>query len=227
MAKKQDETIVDVAQVYSKTETYIEENQKSLTIIIGVIVLIIGGYFGYKKLYVDPLEKEAQSQMFVAERYFENDSLNLAINGDGNYLGFLDILDEYSVTPSGNLANYYLGISYLRLGNYDEAIEYLSSYSQDDEMVGAVATGAIGDAYMELGETKSAASYYMDASRDSENDFTTPIYLMKAALAYEELGEYRKAVGIYEDIKKIYPDTKEGLEVEKYLSRAESIANSK
>ena len=227
MVKKQDDTIVDVAEVYSKTETYIEENQKSLTIIIGVIVVIIGGYFAYKKLYVDPLEEEAQSQMFVAERYFEQDSLNLAINGDGNYLGFLDILDEYSVTPSGNLANYYLGICYLRQGKYEEAIEYLSSFGQDDKMVSSVATGAIGDAYMELGETKTAASYYMDASNESKNDFTAPIYLMKAAMAYEELGNYRKAVGIYESIKKNYPDTKEGLEVEKYLARANSITNSK
>jgi tetratricopeptide (TPR) repeat protein len=227
MAKKQEETIVDVAEAYSKTETYIEENQRSLTIIIGVIVVIIGGYFGYKKLYVDPLEEEAQSQMFVAERYFEQDSLNLAINGDGNYLGFLDILDEYSVTPSGNLANYYLGICYLRQEKYEEAIEHLSSFGTGDEIMSSVATGAIGDAYMELGETKTAASYYMDASDESNNDFTAPIYLMKAAMAYEELGNYKKAAGIYKSIKNNYPDTKEGLEVEKYLARANSIANSK
>ncbi|HIB89655.1 TPA: tetratricopeptide repeat protein [Candidatus Poribacteria bacterium] len=227
MAKKQDDTILDVTEVYSKTETYIEENQKSLTLIIGAIVLIIGGYFGYKKLYVDPLEVEAQSQMFVAERYFEQDSLNLAINGDGNYLGFLDILDEYSVTPSGNLANYYLGICYLKQGNYEEAIEYLSSFDAKDEIVSSVATGAIGDAYMELGETKTATSYYMDAAKESNNDFTAPIYLMKAALGYEEQGNYKKASKIYNNIKNSYPDTKEGLEVEKYLTRANSIANTK
>ena len=161
MAKKE-ETIIDVAEVYSKTERYIEENQKSLSVIVGAIVVIVGLYFGYQKLYIGPLEEEAQSQMYVAERYFEKDSLNLAINGDGNYLGFLDIIDEYGATPSGNLAHYYLGICYLKVGQYEDAIEYLSSFDSDDIMVSSIATGAIGDAYMELGEIQDAVTYYID-----------------------------------------------------------------
>ena len=219
MAKKE-ETIIDVVEVYSKTERYIEENQKSLSIIVGVIVLIISGYFAYMKLYVGPLEIEAQSQMYVAEQYFEKDSLDRAIYGDGNYLGFIDIIDEYSVTPTGNLAHYYLGICYLKKGEYENAIEYLNGFDTDDQIIGPIATGAIGDAYMELGETKDAASYYLQAANDKENQFTTPIYLMKAALAYEDLNNYKKAIGIYEQIKEDYPETKEGREVEKYLARA-------
>ena len=160
MAKKE-ETIIDVAEVYSKTERYIEENQKSLSVIVGAIVVIVGLYFGYQKLYIGPLEEEAQSQMYVAERYFEKDSLNLAINGDGNYLGFLDIIDEYGATQSGNLAHYYLGICYLKVGQYEDAIEYLSSFDSDDIMVSSIATGASGDAYMELGEIQDAVTYYM------------------------------------------------------------------
>ena len=221
-----DETIVDVVEVYSKTERYIEENQKSLSIIIIAIVCIVGGFFAYKKLYVAPLEVEAQSQMFIAEKYFRTDSLNKAINGDGNYLGFLDIIDEYSVTPSGNLANYYLGICYLRLGNYENAIEYLSAYDSDDEMVSSIATGAIGDSYMELGETENALDYYLQAANNKRNDFTSPIYLMKAAMVYEELQNFEKAVGVYQDIKDNFSETKEGLEVEKYLSRAKALASN-
>ena len=128
--------------MYSNAERYIDENQKSLSIIIIAIVCIVGGFFAYKKLYVAPKELEAQSDMYVAEQYFRKDSLNKAINGDGNYLGFLDIIDEYSVTPSGNLANYYLGICYLKLGNYQNAIEYLTAYDSDDEMVSSIARGA-------------------------------------------------------------------------------------
>ncbi|MBL4657675.1 MAG: tetratricopeptide repeat protein [Flavobacteriales bacterium] len=227
MAKEKDETIVDVVEVYSKTEKYIEENQKSLTIIITAIVAIIGIYFGYEKWYVADEEIKAQEQMYMAERWFEMDSLNLAINGDMQWPGFEQIVDDYGITPSGNLANYYLGICYLRQGYYEDAIEYLSSFDSDDQIVGSIATGAIGDAYMELGEVKKAASFYMDAANDMKNDFTSPIYLMKAAAAYEELGNYKKASGIYENIKNNYSDTKEGLEVEKYLARANSIANAK
>lgn len=227
MAKEKDDTIVDVVEVYSKTEKYIEENQQSLTIIITAIVVIIGIYFGYEKWYVADKEIQAQEQMYMAEQWFEMDSLDLAINGDMQWLGFEQIVDEYGITPSGNLANYYLGICYLRKGFYEDAIDYLSSFDSDDQIVGSIATGAIGDAYMELGEIKKAASFYMDAANDNKNDFTSPIYLMKAAAAYEEMGNYKKASGIYKNIKNNYPDTKEGLEVGKYLARAQSIANAK
>jgi tetratricopeptide (TPR) repeat protein len=226
MAEKKEETLVDVVEAYSKTEKYIDENQKSLTVIIGAIVLIVGGFFAYKKMYVEPLEIEAQSQMFMAEKYFAADSVRLAINGDGNYLGFLDIIDEYSITPSGNLALYYAGICYYKQGQYQEAIEMLSSFDGDDQMVGAVANGAIGDAYMELGEVKHAISYYMDAANHSRNDFTCPVYLMKAAGSYEDQGNYNKAVDIYNDIKENFADTKEGLEVDKYLARAKALASN-
>ncbi|MBL4734045.1 MAG: tetratricopeptide repeat protein [Flavobacteriales bacterium] len=227
MAKEKDDKIVDVVEVYSKTEKYIDENQKSLTIIVTAIVVIIGVYFGYEKWVVAPQELRAQEEMYMAENWFEMDSLDLAINGDMQWPGFKEIVDEYGITPSGNLANYYLGICYLRKGMYEDAIENLSAFDSDDMIVSSIATGAIGDAYMELGETKKAASFYMDAANDRKNDFTTPIYLMKAAAAYEELSNYKKAFGIYETIKKNYPDTKEGLEVDKYLARAKSIANSK
>ena len=224
MAKK-DDTIIDVVEVYSKTERYIDENQKSLSVIIGVIVLIIALYFAYTKWLLEPLEIEGQEQMYVAVQYFEKDSFDLAINGDGNNWGFLDIVDDYSATPSGNLAHYYLGICYLKKGQYEDAIEYLSGFDSDDQMVSSVATGAIGDAYMELGETKDAVSYYLQAANDNENQFTTPIFLMKAAQAYEDLSDYKKAVSIYKQIKEDYPDTKEGREVEKYLARASGLVD--
>jgi len=223
---QKDETIVDVVEVYSNAERYIDENQKSLSIIIIAIVCIVGGFFAYKKLYVAPLELDAQSEMYIAEQYFRKDSLNKAINGDGNYLGFLDIIDEYSVTPSGNLANYYLGICYLKLGNYENAIEYLTAYDSDDEMVSSIARGATGDAYMELGETENALEYYLLAANNKRNDFTSPIYLMKAAMVYEELQDFEKAVEVYKDIKSNFAETKEGLEVEKYLSRAKALASN-
>ena len=219
-----EEPIVDVIEAYSKTEKYIEENQQSLTIIVGIIVMIIGGYLAYQKMYIEPMETEAQSQMFMAEKYLSMDSVNLAINGDGNYLGFLDIVDEYGITKSGNLANYYLGICYLKQGQYEDAIESLSSFDGKDEMLGAIATGAIGDAYMELGNTDNAISYYKDAASHSNNEFTTPIYLMKVAGAYESIEDYDKAVAVYQDIKTNFGKTKEGLEVDKYLARAKTKA---
>jgi len=210
-----------VENALSKTEHYIEENQKSLTIILLAIVIIVGGYIGYKRFVEAPKENEALQQMWMAEQYFARDSFNLALNGDGNYLGFLDIIDEYSITKSANLANYYSGICYLHLGQYEKAIEYLKKFESDDKMVAPVAFGAIGDAYMELNNTSEAASFYKRAANDYLNNFTTPLYLMKLGFVYEQTGDLEDALEVYQQIEKEYPNSTEGKQIEKYIARVE------
>jgi tetratricopeptide (TPR) repeat protein len=212
-----------VENALSKTEHYIEENQKSLTIIIFAIIIIVGGYLGYKRFVMTPKENEAQTQMWMAEQYFAKDSFNLALNGDGNYLGFLDIIEEYSITKSANLANYYTGISYLHLGQYENAIEYLKQFESNDKMIAPIAYGAIGDAYVELENTDEALVFYKKAVTSSENDFTAPIYLMKVGLVQEKNGEYKKALEAYRKIEKEYPNTSEGRQIQKYIARVEML----
>ncbi len=222
MAKKKPVSGVEtIEQTLSKTEQYIENNQKMLTIIIVGILIIIGGYLAYMKLYLKPLDTEAISQMFAAEQYFEKDSFQLAIDGDGNMPGFIDIIDEYGSTKAGNLSNYYAGICYLRLGQYDDAIEYLESFSSNDMMLSAVSIGAIGDAYMEKGETQTAVEKYLNAAKTNPNEFSTPIFLMKAGRAYEILGDYKNALVQYQAIEKDYDESNEGRTIEKYIIQAE------
>ena len=227
MSKKHNEenqeVIVDVQEVYSKTEHFVENNKKNLSIIVGGIVVVIALYLGYTKMYIAPMEIEAQSSMFMAEKYFEQDSLQKAINGDGLNYGFIDIIDEYSGTKSANLAHYYLGISYLRTGDFEGAIDELKSFSSDDIMVSSIALGAIGDAYFELGEIDDAISYYKKAAKNQENDLTSPMYLFKAGIAYEEKGDYQSAFDNYTKIKKDYAESSEGRTIEKYLARAEAL----
>jgi len=217
--KKSDGNFEIVEDALSKTEQYIEDNQKSLSIIVAAIVIIVGGYLAYNKLYIKPLQEEALANVFFAEQYFGQDSFNLALNGDGNNLGFLDIIDEYGITKVGNLANYYAGISYLRLGDYESAIEYLKSFDTDDFMLEPVSLGSIGDANMELENTDEALNYYLKAA-EFENEFTTPIYLMKAGLAYEKLGDYENALKLYEKIDVEYEKSNEGRYIKKYIQRA-------
>ncbi len=220
--EKDDDLLVEAEVVYTKAEQYFNDNKKSLTIIAAAIIILVGGYFAYKNMYIAPLELEAQGRMFMAEKFFEADSLDKALNGFGEHDGFLKIIDNYGGTPSANLAYYYAGICYLNLGEYQKAIDYLSDFSSSDIMVKAVALGAIGDAYMELGKVSDAASQYEKAANYNANNFTTPVYLMKAAGAYEASQKYDKAVAIYKEIKKTYHKTKEGQEVDKYLARAEA-----
>lgn len=218
-----EELIVDVQEVYSKTETFIEDNKKVLSIVILGAIIVIGSYFGYKKLIIAPMEIEAQSDMFMAEKYFEQDSLQLAINGDGLNYGFLDIVDEYSGTKAANLAHYYLGICYRNIGDYEYAIEELKSFSSDDVMISTVAIGAIGDSYMELNDIDEAINYYEKAVSHGDNKLTSPIYLFKAGLAYEENQDFEGAKKKYKSIKADYPDSKEAQTIDKYISRVEAL----
>lgn len=226
MAKKKkkqenDDLILDVESAYSNTENYIVNNKKSLTFITLAIVAIFGGYFGYQKLYVQPMEQEAKELSWKAEYYFSVDSFELAINGFGEYEGFAYIADEYSGTKQGNLANYYLGVSYLYLGQYQLAIDHLDQVNVDDQIISTMAIGNQGDAYLELNQYPQGIAKYEEAANNSDNEFTAPYYLQKAALAYESTGEWGKAVDTYKRIRDEYPESTEGREVEKFLARAE------
>ena len=230
MAKKKteeekDEVIVDVEQVYSKTEDFINENQNVIIGVVGALIAVVVAFYAYNRVYLEPLEEEAHGQMFMAEVYFQKDSFDLALNGDGNYLGFLDIADEYGNTSAGNLAHYYAGISYLRSGDYEAAIEELESFDGAGEMLGAVALGAIGDAYMELGDTDAALNSYEEAISASENNFTSPVYLQKAGFAAEKAGKFDKAIDYYTQVKEDYPTTNEGRNADKFIARAEANLN--
>ena len=221
--EEKDELLVDVQHAYSKTELYIEENKKSLAIIAAGIILVVTGYFAWDKLYVAPQEEEAQSKMFVAQQYFENDSLDKAINGDGNNPGFKTIAEEYGVTKSANLAHYYLGICYLKKGKFEDAITELKQFDTDSEVLGPVATGAMGDATLELGKQDDAVALYLKAAKMNENKFTTPLYLMKAGGVYEDLKNYENALKVYEQIKSDYLTSTEGREIEKYIARVNTL----
>jgi tetratricopeptide (TPR) repeat protein len=226
MSKKTTEntdTIVDVQEVYSKSEAFVEKNKKILSIVILGAIVIIGGYFGYKKLIIAPMELEAQSDMFMAEKYFEQDSLQKAINGDGLNYGFIDIVDEYSGTKAANLAHYYLGICYRNTGDYEYAIDELKSFSSNDVMISTVALGAIGDCYLELNDLDEAINYYEQAVTKGDNNLTSPIYLFKAGLAYEDKQDFSSAETKYKSIKTDYPDSREAQTIDKYIARVESL----
>jgi tetratricopeptide (TPR) repeat protein len=230
MVKKTDKTedrIVAVEEAFSKTEQFIETNQRIILIVVGAIIVIVLGFFGFRRFYLAPKEKEAQGQMFMAEKYFEMDSINKALNGDGNYLGFLDIMDQYGITKAAGLAHYYAGICYLKKGDYENAIKFLKKFSANDEMVQPMATGAIGDCYMELKEPDKAVDYYLKAADQKKNELTTPMLLMKAGWVYEDQGKYDQALAVYKRIKNEYPRSEEGNEIDKYIGKMEGLIKNK
>ena len=225
MAKKKNKTedqFEQVEQALSKTEQFIEDNQQILVKIVGGIVLAISLVIGVKNFYLEPRSAEANSEMFMAELYFQKDSFDLALNGDGQYLGFIDIADDYGITKAGKLAKYYAGICYLNLSDYENAIDYLKSFSSSDILLSSLALGCIGDAYMELEDQDKALKYYEEATEESDHGLTTPKYLFRQAMIHENNKDYDDALEIYKRIKSDYENSKEANGIEKYISRAEN-----
>ncbi len=225
--EKGDQRLENIEESLSRTEQFIFNNQKNISVVVFIVVVAIIGYFAYNKYYMAPKTTEASKQMFAAQRYFESDSLDKAIYGDGNNLGFLDIIDEYGMTQPGNLANYYAGISFLKKKEFNQAIDYLKKFSGDDHLIQPMAIGAIGDAYLELGEQKKAVDHYLKAANYDKNGFTAPLFLMKAGNVYELMADYGGAIKTYKQVKTEYPKSKEAFDIDKYIARAETLKNKK
>jgi tetratricopeptide (TPR) repeat protein len=221
----QADNLTEVESALTRSEQFLEANQKLIGIIIGTIVVVTVGYLGMNKFYLEPRSTEAQEQMFMAQNYFEKDSFNLALNGDGNNPGFLDIIDDFGSTDAGNLAKYYAGVSYLQLGQFDNALDYLKKFSTDDLLLGPVSVGAQGDAQLELGKTDKAISLYTEAYKMNDNDLTTPLYMLKAGELLESSNKAADALKLYETIKQKFPESNEGRNIDKYIARAKAKMN--
>lgn len=220
--KKGEERLENVESALSKTELWIEEHQKLIYGIIAAVLILAGIIWGLKA-WNDKKDRNASSEIFTAQKYFEKENYEAALNGDGNYLGFTEVYEDYSSTKTGKLAAYYAGISYMKLGKYEEAIDYLKKFNGKDDILAPMALGAIGDCYMELDNMNEAAAYYMKAVDKSKNEFTGPVFLTKAGMTYEILGDYANALKCYKALKADYPLSNEAFEIGKSIARVEEL----
>ena len=220
----QHDELDNVNAALSRSEQFIQEYQKP--IFIGVLIVIIAAsiYLSVRHFYILPREAKAQAEMFRGTFYFEKDSFQLALNGNGaDFIGFEAIANEHSSTAAGNLAKAYTGLCYMHLGQYDKAVEYLKKFKASDLLVSPAILGAIGDCYVEMDRTKEGIGYFEKAAEKAENELISPIYLKKAGIAYESLKEYDKALEAYRTIKDDYPSSMEAGDIEKYIARANEL----
>ncbi len=226
--KKKDEGIEileDPNAIVDKANEFLS-NKKNKAMVFGiggVIALLIVGFAGYN-YYITNQDQTAQEELFQAQFYFDSDSLGLALNGDGNSYGFLEIIDEFPGTKAANLANFYAGASYLKLGDFDGAIRHLGDFSSDDYLLQGRAYSLIGDSYMEMDDFSNAIAYYEQAVDYKENKSFTPIYLKKLATAQEQNGDLSGAAGTYGSIIKDYPTSTEIHDARKQKARLEALA---
>lgn len=229
MAKKKEEqkTVIENSEVLADRlqglELWFEEHPKVIFGVVGLVVLVAVGFFGFR-WWVDKEDVSAQREMFQAVRYFEADSLDLALKGTANVSGFEAIADEYGLTPAGNLANYYAGVIYLKQGNFTMAEFYLKEFKANDLLVQARAYSLLGDAHMEQNEYEEAAEAYHKASTYNPNKYFTPAYLMKEALAYEKQNKNAQAIAAYDRIIKEFWDSEEFQNARKLKARLESAS---
>ena len=205
-----------------KAEEFITKNKNLLYLATGIILVLFISFTAFNFIQ-DSQNSEAQEEMFQAVYYFEQDSLVKALNGDGNNYGFLEIIDEYGFSEAANLSHYYAGVSYLKLGNYNNAISYLNSFSSSDLLLQARAYSLIGDSYVELQDYESAIKYLKLASSENPNEYFTPKYLTKLALVYEKINDLNSALDCYEQIIDDFKDSPEYQISLKNKSRLEGL----
>ncbi|MCK4879819.1 MAG: tetratricopeptide repeat protein [Bacteroidales bacterium] len=220
--KQTDKNLEGIEQALTRSEQFIEDNQKILTYLLGGLIVVLLIVIGGNRYYLKPLNEEAAADMYYAERFFEMDSFNLALNGYGTYPGFLNVIDDYGISKSAKISKYYAGVCYHQLGDHEAAIDLLNKFKTDDLLVGAAKYSTLGDAYVELGELNKAVSAYRSGIDKYENNFSTPIMLKKLGIVYEELGKLEEALTTYKAIESTYPGTLEGKEIKKYIGRVES-----
>lgn len=217
---------LEVEEIVSKSEQFIENNSKKIIYGIIAIALVVGAVLSIKNFYLNPQQKKAAAALFKGEQYFARDSFALALNGNGaDFEGFEAIIDQYGSTDAGNLAKAYAGICYFKLGDTQKALDKLKSFSGKDEMISPAITGLIGDCYVNMGDTQKGISYFEKAAKEASNEVVSPVYLKKAGIAYESLQQYKDAVKAYTAIKDNYFNSVEAADIDKYITRASALAN--
>jgi tetratricopeptide (TPR) repeat protein len=199
----------------AKAKDFWERNSKLISIVFVVVVLGVGGYFIYKNYIQKPKEEKAVDVLYKAEEYYRNDSVNLALKGDGQYLGFLKVIDKYSGTEAGNLACYYAGVCYVKLDDNQNAIKYLKKFSTSSKPVQARVYKLLGDASGDLGKHADAVDYYKKSAHtfEDDKDNSAEALFLAAYLTDRVLKNQKDAIELYKELKEKFPTGNVGNEL--------------
>ncbi len=221
MADKKNVQELGGEEVVAKAKDFWTRNSKLIMIASTVLIVVIGGYYGYKEFVVKPQEKKASETLFKAEEYFRMDSVAKAVNGDGVSMGFARIADKYGSTKAGKLAAFYAGSCYIKLNENEKAVKYLKKFSSESKQVQARAYKLLGDAYADLGKNDDALSSYKKAAYHFEKDeHASADYLFMAAyLADKVMKNSKEAIALYKEVKQKYPNTQQAYDAENYLAQ--------
>ena len=205
----------------SSAEKFYNENKKLIWGVICAIIVIGLAVLGYQKFIYQPKCAEAMQQCYPAEINFQNNEYELALNGDGNTLGFAQVIEDYGA-KAGKAVYLYAGVCELQLGNYESALNYLKKYKGKDSIMNARALGCQGDAYVGLEDYQQGIACFEKAAASADNVFAAT-YLFKAGQVYEKLGDNEAALRCYREIKDRYPQSLENYNIDSYIARIEAL----
>lgn len=212
---------LDMEEALSSSEAFLIQHKGKILGTIAAVVILIAGFIGYQHFISEPKEIKASEALFKGEQYFRAENYEAALNGDSlGYKGFLKVANEFSGTKAANLANAYAGISYAKLGKYEEAVKLLDSFSANDLLVAPAIMGTIGNCYAEMGQLDKAAALLMKAADKADSQALSPIYLIQAGQLFEKLGKNSEAIKAYTLVKEKYYQSFQAMDVDKYIERA-------
>lgn len=207
--------------IIAKAKDFWEKNGKILTIASVLVILLAGGLYVYNNYFKAPKEAKAAEVMFKAEEYYRKDSVNKALNGDGQHWGFLRVIDKYGGTDAGNMANFYAGSCFTKLNENEKALKYLKKFKTSSKPLQSRAYKLMADAYADLGRNKEALDYYQKAGHHFESDeaFSAECLFTAAYLAQRSLNDTKTAIALYKEVKEKFPRTQQGLDADNYLAQ--------
>lgn len=221
---KAEKNFENIGEALTTSEQFLEKNQKTILTGLFIVIVLVGAFLSYHYLYKVPRNEKAQTAIFKGERYFQEGQDSLALFGNGNdFSGFESVISQYKGTRTADLAHAYAGISYNRLGNNEKALEHLKKFKGGDLLISPAVTGAIGDVYLNMGNTAEAISFFQKAAKEADDQMLTPIYLKKAGEVYLSLADYKKAIEVFTQIKEQYTNSPEAQEADKYIKQAELL----
>lgn len=225
---KAEKNFENIGEALTTSEQFLEKNQRIIITVLLIVVAVVGAFLAYHYLYKAPRNQKAQTAIFKGERYFQNGDDSLALFGNGNdYLGFESIVNQYKGTRTADLARAYAGISYSRIGDNEKALEHLKKFKGGDLLITPAITGAIGDVYMNMGQTDQAINNFLKAAKEADNEMLSPIYYKKAGEAYLSKADYDKAIEIFTRIKETYLNAPESREADKFIQQALFLKENK
>lgn len=221
MSDKKNVQEFDEQVAIAKAKDFWTRYGKLTTAISVAVILLAGGWYAWQNFVKKPKEAKAVEAMFRAEEYYRMDSVNKALNGDGQYWGFLKVIDQYGGTKAGNMANFYAGSCYIKLNENEKALKYLKKFSTSSRPLQARAYKLMADAYGDLGQNSNALEYYKKAAYhfDEEEAFAADCLFTAAYFAQKVMNDTKAATSLFQELKKKYPSTQQALEAETYLAQ--------